>query len=366
MISYNKTRCGVSPRFMTGNDLKDLRLDEFEETLCDMLQILQRDCPEFAERGQPCRHISLDHSPLSFDPDSIKFTNEPKPRALLRAKKLGTFTACKRCFDLMALNFDNAELYNDSLKLETPYLNGHSANIIRFAFHHSDIWRSAINYLARFGVNKPLNIRILLGSLIPRFSLFRMRHWKMVILESNIMSKIAVHAQIQVLRLNHSTYSESSGDSKEWSFLALDLCFVFMIKWLKQYQKLQKVGLTSDVANESLSAINDLKALLLKYGPLWNFCRGMWWRNEHQDQLYLQIIDKHTRNHWNKIKSREQCQRTGCNMVRNNVEKWMKCSKCFATVYCSRKCAKYDWKYGKHRENCDVLSKFVVKGSYWS
>merc|ERR1712129_562964 len=53
---------------------------------------------------------------------------------------------------------------------------------------------------------------------------------------------------------------------------------------------------------------------------------------------------------------KQRCQRIKCRKTRGDVECFFKCSKCFVSMYCSKKCAKLDWKYGQHKVICASFS----------
>ena len=56
---------------------------------------------------------------------------------------------------------------------------------------------------------------------------------------------------------------------------------------------------------------------------------------------------------WNEMK----CHWSMCNKTRKNLdihESMQKCSKCKISRYCSKKCQKFDWKYGIHGQICSL------------
>merc|ERR1719361_2234596 len=74
---------------------------------------------------------------------------------------------------------------------------------------------------------------------------------------------------------------------------------------------------------------------------------------------YLSIIDDNFKKFWRKKRGKENCQRIGCKIKRSDSNKWLKCSECLVATYCSKKCAKYDWKYGNHKEHCPKYVQMI-------
>merc|ERR1712129_498707 len=67
---------------------------------------------------------------------------------------------------------------------------------------------------------------------------------------------------------------------------------------------------------------------------------------------YQAMIDKNIQESWAKRKEEDKCQRLKCRKRRKDKDNWIQCSRCRVASYCSKKCAKYDWKYGNHKQYC--------------
>lgn len=56
-------------------------------------------------------------------------------------------------------------------------------------------------------------------------------------------------------------------------------------------------------------------------------------------QQIRNMIDEQASERWRQELLKKQCLRQNCNATNNTNAKFVKCSKCFVSVYCSRKCA---------------------------
>eukprot|EP01084_Bolivina_argentea_P030416 56377_1 len=63
--------------------------------------------------------------------------------------------------------------------------------------------------------------------------------------------------------------------------------------------------------------------------------------------------------YWKRRKIKQVCLFAKCNITKHKLshKKFVKCSKCLAAVYCSKRCAKLDWKNGYHKEYCDAYAQ---------
>ena len=59
----------------------------------------------------------------------------------------------------------------------------------------------------------------------------------------------------------------------------------------------------------------------------------------------------------------QDCMRSKCKKKRGDkgIRKFITCKNCFVGVYCSRKCAKYDWNKGYHKMYCQILGHIARK-----
>eukprot|EP01084_Bolivina_argentea_P291638 501249_1 len=82
------------------------------------------------------------------------------------------------------------------------------------------------------------------------------------------------------------------------------------------------------------------------------------------------IIALNQKNAWREFNLTQQCIRANCQRTKgdrkkNKFRKFVKCSKCLVAIYCSRKCAKYDWIRGYHRKYCKRYADIANKNTLW-
>eukprot|EP01084_Bolivina_argentea_P296349 510386_1 len=82
------------------------------------------------------------------------------------------------------------------------------------------------------------------------------------------------------------------------------------------------------------------------------------------DKFYLHRKLQHAQyngshNYWKEYKQSKECHSPKCNKIQfyYKLISFRKCGNCCLVVYCSKKCQKYDWSRGNHKEQCEVLKQ---------
>ena len=352
------------PPFLAGNDCK---LDEFKEALILGLQSYD------TKRSKMCLHI-----PCKIPPEfaGIKELVHALNNSSEDLRLPYDFKSCKTCVPCFFVNYYNIACtsWTDRHFVGTNLLERSlmkCPSLSQFVFHRSNLWLwiiddigVAMNQYKAYPNNGTKTMYHLMETVIEHLPLFGSKHWKIIILKTNVMRHIVGFIEGEIRRQNdpESDYTE---ELSVISMFTVNSCYVFLLKWLEHYRKLIRSGSLSGIAVMNMKQLVILKLFIHQLdlswtGDLRNLMGNIeypWWRAE--DLSYLQIIDKCTMTQWKKVQSAEQCQRSDCKKVRKDVKKWKKCSSCFVAVYCSRKCAKCDWKYGSHKRNCWVFSKLI-------
>lgn len=134
---------------------------------------------------------------------------------------------------------------------------------------------------------------------------------------------------------------------------------MFILKWLQQYRQLVEMGCECNWCNvgnlpiqENLNCVVKLWEKMKEYWK--NREEVPWWISGHpwwiDDNHYLKRIERWTTRSWICSQKQAQCHRAYCGNVRSDVDKWIKCSSCLVSVYCS---------HGDHKRNCKVFTHLI-------
>ena len=342
------------PSFISDND-KYLHLDEFEHVLVSSLQRCS------VGQDQHCAHIPKETS-------SHFMATEMMKHFLISNKHF----SCKSC-TLLLFGYYCQLRAGDASHVTVkpcPYLHFFSfmtcRSLSRYCLHRSNAWRWMVDDLiAGVALQKtdPMKGTAIVydssRALVQHLSLFRSHHWRFIVLESCIVDKICTFVN-DVMELRNSSPFKELHEKERRSrasamFAAVIFCFFFLLKCLQHHRKFNRAGVLTQTATRNLESVAKLR--FTTFSRRWPLPAG-YARWRRSDRLYLDIIDRCTRSQWKLIKSKEQCCRQNCNaVVKQSRERWRICSECCVHMYCSRKCAKYDWKYGHHKSTCSAFAR---------
>ena len=327
----------------------DTDVDVFESTIITCLHTHEK------TRKMPCPHIALSVPPDLVATNVLQSLADDNSSGILEYD----FISCKTCVLCFHANHYNivCESWFDRCYYN-PWMVHLSLmtcpSLSRLVFHRSNLWLwmfddiSIIMKLYNDDSNASLrHMYWLMESVLEHLPLLGSKHWKFIILKTNWMCLIADFFRMEVYRMvNYDDFEDLGSKSVITQFN----CIVFLLKWLEQYRKISKQRSMSKIAERNMKKVIRLISIVLK---------DPWWSKEEQSCVCVEIIDKCTLQQWKKVQSAEQCQRSDCKKARRDCKKWRRCSSCFVAVYCSKKCAKYDWKYGYHKKNCKVFTRMI-------
>ena len=196
----------------------------------------------------------------------------------------------------------------------------------KFMYRHTDLWRWCLHDIMgsfqRYHDDKSedswLTLHHWMMSFVRHFPLLRGHHFRFFVNDTKL-----VHALCRVILV----------DEHEGMFATWIICYILT--------KCQR---------KSTECVDKLKVALRA-------------RAHGIDRVFVSLLVQHRRiagivHHvllgmLKRRRSEEQCQSGKCEKTRD----LMICSECLVTSYCSRKCAKYDWKYGHHKHFCNSFAK---------
>ena len=263
-----------------------------------------------------------------------------------------------KCGQYLPVPFNDTR-YIPELKFIADYVRslgvGHA--IGGMIWHHTCCWQLQIKELTRSKQMYDSSTRHsedpsfmnLCGNvqrILEHFPFFRDIHWRWIAFCDGTLISVTssiIIGEIDYLRAGHI---DSNLDSK-----TAVCCFMIICKYMEWIQNCN-LSRSTPVFVDNMRNIDELmdrvRSCPNPTSVLYTFMYDRF-------PLVSRIVDDITKRVWRKRKRNEKCQRSQCKTKRRSATKWIRCSGCFIAVYCCRKCAKYDWKYGSHRVYCKVL-----------
>eukprot|EP01084_Bolivina_argentea_P320408 555921_1 len=266
---------------------------------------------------------------------------------------------CKHCLYGLFAEFQNDLPY--CRLLFTGFITEFDLN--KFIYCHTDAWIWAIDNCVSYidmAINtqkitidgQNLVLYEILAPLVNNIGLLKRKHWKFITFTSPLILKIFEFV-IKMLDLSLKMGHIMTPN--------LSVLLVFYWKWLEYFMKYKAKNSDKcmDVHKKLIQFYTDMELILsesgldYKNGKVTFVIRGFY---EAMDKYskYQDLIDDQFGTLWHVRRENGKCQRLKCKLMRKNKNKWLICSKCLVATYCSKKCAKYNWKYGNHKKYCQT------------
>ena len=114
-------------------------------------------------------------------------------------------------------------------------------------------------------------------------------------------------------------------------------------------------------------ALSKVKELTLRLKAHWNLDYHPFAVMLENYRRTANMVDRATRALWRRRKRKEKCAFERCSKSKRKSKKWKLCSSCLVAGYCSRRCAKLDWKNGVHKTYCDSYARLrTLKADPWT
>eukprot|EP01084_Bolivina_argentea_P009527 17785_1 len=220
-------------------------------------------------------------------------------------------------------------------------------NIIKFIVKHSNLWRNVIFYASltikdfisdKYNMWTYINIMAALNNICRCSIWFKYAHWNTITFETSFIFDL-----IQFMLKVDVTNSLDAGVDKSKKDYSVEYSFRIIRTWLYYYTKFRL-----KYKNESLILKYDkqIEAIKKKY----KITKRSW--------NVIKIDKSNIRNQLMSMFGKTRCLRDSCSSIatKNENKKFVKCKQCLVALYCSRRCAKMDWKYGFHKQCCKQIA----------
>lgn len=189
--------------------------------------------------------------------------------------------------------------------------------------------------------------------------MFREEYWKHIIFGTDLMMNVSFVVLSEIGRKKPLDAKKETSDAAVAGWL--HYCFAFMLKWLQYYRKFKETE--SELFRRSEIVRRNFEQIVNMQEGWSDHCmdsesRPYYWPMQRELNV-VAMIDHHAKRRWKELMEEQQCQRLDCTRMRGRNTDWQTCSSCYVAVYCSRKCAKYDWKYGCHRKFCKRYAQML-------
>eukprot|EP01084_Bolivina_argentea_P136313 240069_1 len=275
---------------------------------------------------------------------------------LIQIKLLLEHPLCKQCV---------YGIFADDTNTDSSNLIRH-CNINKFMYCQSNTWKVRVigNCVSWLEWATTMNdedlendklIHLLVYSLSPllyNIGLLKTKHWKFMTFKCSFM--------VTLFQFVHKLFSHVA-NNPDFLHRVLPFLLVLYWKWLDFFKKYKSTHANKFIVQcmekQLIHFCKIIKPILLYcqdiHAEMTFVVRGF---SEAINEYgrYQNFIDAHFVTLWRARRGNEKCQRLKCKVKRKNEMKWLKCSKCLVATYCSKKCAKFDWKHGNHKKYCDV------------
>eukprot|EP01084_Bolivina_argentea_P305179 527200_1 len=301
-------------------------------------------------QGSQCKHLKYE---VSAD-----YTNNSEVLNYLHDNG----NICKQCI-LFLFNHCYHHMNNPDKLFISILAVSYYPNIARFVFHKTNLWLDVILripfYISCTNINRRLKIKLHYDMLLimNTLSLFKNKHWKILTFQSTFMMQIIAFIEQEYTDRIHNINKKCKIEEIELSNVLLDLLLIFFTKWFSYFIAVKNRKRTASIAkierklklfiytlskSHRIQVTSQIRRIAKQY---LNVVLNL-------DGQQIDMIEDCTYALWKSRTNNQKCQRSKCKKIRSNSEKFYKCSACFVVMYCSKKCAKLDWKNGKHREIC--------------
>eukprot|EP01084_Bolivina_argentea_P299819 516866_1 len=225
--------------------------------------------------------------------------------------------------------------------------------ITKFIYKRSSIWLLIVLNICSI-IDKYENHIVFFRTLsqMQRYIvLFKQRHWKLITFNTPLILKLMkfVH-KVQCMH-----YHETDSMLVANHYVSL----IVITYWLSYYYKFSRKYISNSEYQRTLLLLNEqikkIKLILIQNQDPYAL-----YMNEYKQ--YKLTMDKCSSQFWKEKLLRTKCFREKCNITRMlGHSKFVKCSWCLTATYCSKKCAKIDWKFGYHKQCCKKLAAIRKK-----
>lgn len=240
--------------------------------------------------------------------------------------------------------------------------NSTSPSLARFIYRRSHLWvlvvENILSSCMRYDVTPGDALKSLTSTLemfLLHSCMLREDQWKIIILDTNLMAMIVNVIRSEVSEVEHDEFDVGIRGK------CLDYCFAFTLKWLQQYRKLKQATPESlnrsEYADRNFAEIMKLrKHCLHDYGASDPNESDLSYLSLQKELKTLEIVNLHIKRRWKMLKASQEC--INCRKTRTDASDWKTCSACFVAVYCSKECAKCDWKI--HKTYCRKFAEISI------
>eukprot|EP01084_Bolivina_argentea_P254623 428096_1 len=333
----------------------------------------------------------LDESPSARKRYKDNGTNgELKCFRLIHAESfLVNFSICKTCalvfFPFYYPKFVDSPPDPESIPF-LRFLSISHTNLAKFIYHNTEIWiQSIFNVLYWIKHTKDSFLKCSHGKwlagnvyqslhenldiLTHHLILFRKKHWKIMTFKTTLFFDIMEFVESE---LDYRTSNQKHNEELA-SHNILCVISVLLSYWICYLRKCKKFKILKHNQRiiQLTQKLHELKIILFKREGF-----DLILAKEHETTFFLvcvlseslqqdcgfeQIIHSYALKFWEKRRNDQCCIRQKCNAMRENSNKFLKCSSCLVAIYCSKKCAKLDWKYGYHKKYCADYRQMIQK-----
>eukprot|EP01084_Bolivina_argentea_P174588 302399_1 len=226
-------------------------------------------------------------------------------------------------------------------------------SMVKYIYKHTNLWQIPVQqtseYIKHTILNNDSDVHIVndnLSVVRQYLRLLKRKHWKMITFQSNFISRLILFVKYIV--------NNKAGDG-DYSQLCdmYHSSFILILYWLYYYKE-WKIKYKSN---------SKYKGRLLKYGKeikqLKNCIniKNPYFHYLEKIKVSKLVIDEFAWTYWKNKMLKTECFNEKCDVTKAIYKngKFVKCSKCLAVVFCSKQCAKFDWKYGYHKQHCNKL-----------
>eukprot|EP01084_Bolivina_argentea_P143000 251189_1 len=313
-------------------------------------------------KDKDCRHINTNEGVGEF----INSSNQIKHKA------------CESCM---------YQVFAEYLQLDVKYyeilivcIMEKHCNLIKFIYHHSNLWFAVIvkfintmHYAVNpKGASDMFTVQDLNAS-IHCIHLFKQKHWKFISFKCDFIIKVLQLIKKMILKWFHQNHQLSG--------VILGSLLVLLWKFLNFFSQ-YKINHPNKhlrsvlIIDKELTELHRvMESILLKLhvdakDNAITFYVRSFYEAIHRFSDYQNLVDDNCGRFWKTNRQNDKCQRLYCKTIRGDKKHkigWVKCSLCLVASYCSKRCAKYDWKYGNHKKYCGKyceLKKIKLKQIY--
>eukprot|EP01083_Nonionella_stella_P287421 978316_1 len=354
----------------------DIQMEAFLPTIMSNLMGHITDCylQELYSQSPPkCNHMIKLNTPEILLPKISKMN-----RIWLDNEVESKTRMCQLCTYSFLLKYFNQCQKTKIISYTLQYIIKYP-NFAKFMFQDTDIWllypsmihlhytdmlnhdpSSEESEVSLDGLCQFLKIFIL------NLPLLQNKHWKTITFKRSFIMRL-----FALIIQNIEERFQGIIDGPKLNNLCMEMLLVFIAKWLFFFNRYKQRKKHRNKMKQISDQIKEFKRnLKLLQGRNMETIQS----DEHDAHFYIlafltvfrkytvciAVIDNYGQKTWNERKKMQTCFRAKCNNT-NHV----KCKACHIVAYCSRRCAKYDWKYGVlHKQYCNEYKKVIGRKGF--